>query len=88
MVKERIGDKVGTPKTSNAPVQVSHDRPSDRVNGDAVDDNDLSTGNSLAEEEVEEVLNGVRKRKSSVTESVSLHIPAMVIRMLIFSHVE
>ena len=88
VVKERIGDKVGIPKTSNAPVQFSHDRPSDRVHGDAVDDNDLSTGNSLAEEEVEEVLNGVRKRKSSVTESVSLHIPAMVIRMLIFSHVE
>jgi hypothetical protein len=42
------------------------------VNGSASEENGFSTGTSLAEEEVEDVLDGARKRKLSVTDSVSV----------------
>jgi hypothetical protein len=42
------------------------------VNGSASEENGFSTGTSLAEEEVEDVLDGARKRKLSITDSVSL----------------
>jgi hypothetical protein len=53
--------------TKETPLHADSD-----VNGSASEENGFSTGTSLAEEEVEDVLDGARKRKLSVTDSVSL----------------
>jgi hypothetical protein len=53
--------------TKGTPLHTDSD-----VNGSASEENGFSTGTSLAEEEVEDVLDGARKRKLSVTDSVSL----------------
>jgi len=60
--------------------------PDSEVNGSASEENGFSTGTSLAEEEVEDVLDGARKRKLSITDSVSDQ-STLFGQMLTLSHV-
>lgn len=69
---KRTADKLNVLPSANG-TQRSPLHPDSEVNGSASEENGFSTGTSLAEDEVEDVLDGARKRKLSVTDSVSLH---------------
>ena len=68
----RTADELNVLPSANG-TQRSPLHPDSEVNGSASEENGFSTGTSLAEDEVEDVLDGARKRKLSVTDSVSLY---------------